>query len=145
MKALLLSAVLTLGFASHVLAGELDNESSVTNQQLQGTLVIRVDQRTNQAAALKTDAVVTTPSQAKALAAKGQFRTLPSSKVRTELDSDGGASSWYFYPQYSYGNSYYYNYTNWYGNWYAPCYSYNYNYYNNYNYYSYYYYSSYWR
>lgn len=139
MKALLMSAVLTLGFASSVFAGELDNESSVTNQQLQGTLVIRVDQRTNQAAALKTDAVVTTPNQAKALAAQGQFKNLPSDKVRTELDQDGGASSWYYYPNYYYNNNYYYNQTYWYGSWYAPCYSYN------YNYYSYYYYSSYWR
>lgn len=138
MKALLI-AVLALGFANASFAGELDNETSVTNSQMQGTLVIRVDQRNQQAAALKTDAVVTNANQAQALATNGQFKTLPADKVRTELDHDGGASSWYYFPSYGYGGGYYYNYAYWYGSWYQPCYTYN------YNYYSYYYYNSYWR
>lgn len=139
MKALLMAAVIAVGFASPVFAGELDNEGSVTNTQLQGTLVIRVDSRTKQAAALKTDAVITDAAAAKALAAQGTFKALPADKVRTELDQDGGASSWYYYPSYGYNGGYYYNYAYWYGNWYQPCYQYS------YNYYSYYYYSSYWR
>lgn len=139
MKALLMAAVFAVGFASPTFAGELDNESSVTNKQLQGTLVIRVDSRTKQAAALKTDAVVTDATAAQTLAAQGQFQALPAGKVRTELDKDGGASSWYYYPSFGYNGGYYNNYAYWYGNWYQPCYTYN------YNYYSYYYYSSYWR
>lgn len=135
MKSILLAMALIAGLATSAFAGELDNEASVTNQQIQGTVVVRVDQRTHQVAAFKTSAVMESPSQAQALV-NNDFQPLASNQVRSELDNDGGASSWYFYVGYNY-----YNYVNWYGCWYAPYYTYN------YGYYSYYYYSNYywWR
>lgn len=129
MKHLILVAALALG-ASSAFAGELDNESSVTNQSMNGTVVIRVDNRTNQTAVLASEQAVTSNAQAQVLAQTGSFDQ--SAPVRNELDQDGGASSWYFYSGYNY-----YSYVYWYGNWYTPCYTYN------YGYYSYYYYSNY--
>ncbi|CAE78432.1 hypothetical protein predicted by Glimmer/Critica [Bdellovibrio bacteriovorus HD100] len=129
MKHLILVAALVLGSGS-AFAGELDNESSVTNQSMNGTVVIRVDNRNNQTAVLATEQAVTSDAQAQVLAQTGSFDQ--SANVRNELDQDGGASSWYFYSGYNY-----YSYVYWYGNWYTPCYTYN------YGYYSYYYYSNY--
>lgn len=133
MKGLILAAALVLGASSFAIAGELDNESSVTNQSMNGTIVIRVDNRTNKTAVLASEQAVSSNSEAQVLAQKGSFQEVSSAHVRSELDQDGGASSWYFYNGYNY-----YGYMNWYGNWYTPCYSYS------YNYYSYYYYSNYW-
>ncbi|AFY00149.1 hypothetical protein [Bdellovibrio bacteriovorus] len=129
MKHLILVAALVLGTGS-AFAGELDNESSVTNQSMNGTVVIRVDNRNNQTAVLASEQAVTSDAQAQVLAQTGSFDQ--SAHVRNELDQDGGASSWYFYSGYNY-----YSYVYWYGNWYTPCYTYN------YGYYSYYYYSNY--
>lgn len=133
MKHLILAAI--LAFAGSATASELDNESSVTNQSMNGTVVIRVDTRNNQAAVLASEQVVTNEAQAQNLVQNGSFSEVPAQNLRSELDSDGGASSWYFYRGYNYG---YYGYVNWYGNWYYPRYYYNYGYYN------YYYYSNYW-
>lgn len=130
MKQLILVAALTLGATSFAFAGELDNESSVTNQSMNGTVVIRVDNRNNQTAVLASETAVTSNAQAQTLAQTGSFEQ--AANVRSELDQDGGASSWYFYSGYSY-----YSYVYWYGNWYTPYYTYN------YGYYSYYYYSNY--
>lgn len=133
MKGLILSAALVLGLAGTAFAGELDNESSVTNQSMNGTVVVRVDNRTNQTAVLASATAVNSDAQAQVLAQTGSFQEVSATNVRNELDQDGGASSWYFYSGYNY-----YSYMYWYGSWYQPCYTYN------YGYYSYYYYSNYW-
>lgn len=145
MKSLLIAASLILGL-SVANAGELDNDSAYTNQQsLQGTVVVRVNTKDNSVAYLKTSKVPGSEKEALDLAANRNYRDLPASKVRSELDQDGGASSWYWYPGYNYGNyynyqyGYSYQYSNlyWYGNYYRPCYYYT------YGNYAYYYYSSY--
>lgn len=137
MMRFILSAALVLGLGSAAVANELDNESGVTNQELQGTLVLRVNTVTNEASFVKTDAAMGSEAEAKAFSQTAEFAKLPASKIKSELDHDGGASSWYFYyPQYNY--NYYNPYCNWYGNYYNPYYQYNYGYYN------YYYYGSYW-
>ncbi|WII70607.1 hypothetical protein QJS83_09070 [Bdellovibrio sp. 22V] len=134
MKHLILVAALILGASSFATAGELDNESSVTNQAMNGTVVIRVDTRTNKASVLTTEQALSSDVEAQALAQSGSFQDLSAAHVGNELDRDGGASSWYFYNNY---NSYYYASMYWYGSWYNPCYSYAYSYYR-YYYYSYY-------
>lgn len=134
MKRLIFAAAVALAAGSTANAGELNNESSVTNQSMNGTVVIRVDTRNNQAAILTTETAVSNNSQAQQLALEGQFKKVSAENVKNELDNDGGASSWYFYG----GSSYYYSSMYWYGSWYHPCYSYNYSYYN------YYYYSNHW-
>lgn len=136
MTRFLLAALLSLGSFSALATGELDNEASVTNQHLQGTVVVRVDSRDNTAAYLRTDSVIVSPEEAKALAGNGDFKVVQAENMRTELDNTTGASSWYYYYQGYYGNPYYNNCLGWYGANYYPFYSYNYSYYN------YYYYSS---
>lgn len=133
-------AAIALGAGSLASASELDNEQSVTNQALNGTVVVRLDTRTQKAAVLATD-VISSDSQAQAVARSGAFKPVSSAHVKSELDQTGGASSWYFYngyhgyPTYNYG--YNYGYLNWYGSWYQPRYTYSYSYYQ-YYYYSYY-------
>lgn len=144
MKHLILTLALSMGVAATAMAGELDNERGVTNRQLNGTVIIRVDTRTNEASAIQVKGDIKDKQQAQAIASKGNFAPAP---VRNELDRDGGASSWYYYPGYGYGYGYNYGYgygygygynnMNWYGNWYRPCYNYNYGYYNYYYYNSY--------
>jgi hypothetical protein len=130
MKHLLLAMALMLGTAGFASANELDNEP--TNQAaMNGTVVIRVDNRTQETSILKTSAAMQGASQAQALVQNGAFAKVSNENVRSELDHDGGASSWYWY-----GGANYYNYMYWYGSYYTPCYTYN------YNYYSYYYYSN---
>ncbi|MNL43775.1 hypothetical protein D3C87_1663040 [compost metagenome] len=134
MKHLILVAALALaGFSAS--AGELDNESSVTNQSMNGTIVVRVDTRTNAVAVLATDAVMQNNHEAQALAQESTFSPMPAKNLAKELDQDGGASSWYWYGGY---NQYYYSSMYYYGNWYNPCYNYN------WGYYRYYYYSNCW-
>jgi hypothetical protein len=135
MKALLIVLSLVAGLTTSVFAGELDNEGAVVNQTLQGTVIVRLDTRTHEVAAVKLSDVMNSEVQAQN-AVNNSFQTLPATQVRSELDQDGGASSWYFYTGYNY-----YSYLNWYGCWYAPYYTYN------YGYYTYYYYSNYygWR
>lgn len=144
MKSILLAASLIMG-ASFAFAGELDNDSAYTNRQsLQGTVVVRVDTENNSVAYMKTAKVPGSEKEAKAMASNQNFSKLSANNMRSELDQDGGASSWYWYPGYNYGYNYrysygYYNSSNlyWYGNTYRPCYNYT------YGGYSYYYYSSY--
>lgn len=136
MMRFILAATLALGVSSFALAGELDNEAGVTNKELTGTLVLRVDTRTNEAAYVKLDAGLNSEAEAIALAQSATFSKVPAANLKTELDQDGGASSWYFYSPYQY--PYYTPACNYYGNYYNPYYSYNYGYYN------YYYYGSWW-
>ncbi len=131
MMRLILSATLLLGMGSFATAGELDNESGVTNKELQGTMVLRVNSLTKEASFVKTEATMSSEADAKAFAQAAEFTKIPTAKIKSELDNDGGASSWYFYyPQY---NSYQPT-CNWYGNYYSPYYYYSYGYYNYYYY-----------
>lgn len=133
----ILGAILALGMSSVAIANELDNESGVTNKELTGTLVLRVDSRTNEASYVKTDAVMTSEAVAVEFIKTADFKNVPVANMKAELDKDGGSSSWYFYyAPYSY--PYYTPMCNWYGSYYNPYYSYGYGYYN------YYYYGSYW-
>jgi len=139
MMRFILAAALALGVSSFAKAGELDNEAGVTNKELKGTLVLRVDTRTNEMAFVKLDNALGSEVEAKALAQNNaNFAPVPAANVRSELDKDGAASSWYFYnpypypyytPAYGYGPS-----CNYYGNYYQPYYSYNCGYYNYYYY-----------
>ncbi len=132
MKSFILAAALVFA-AGSAFAGELDNESSVTNQAMNGTVVVRVDSRNNQTSVMTSAAAVRAGNEAQNLVETGSFKAVGSKNVKSELDQDGGASSWYFYN----GYNNYYGCVNWYGNWYRPYYTYN------YSYYSYYYYSNY--
>jgi hypothetical protein len=133
MMRFILSAALVLGMGSFAIAGELDNESGVTNKELQGTMVLRVNTLTKEASFVKTDATMMSEADAKAFAQATEFAKVPAANLRSELDSDGGASSWYFYNPYQQYN-YYQPVCNWYGNYYNPYYQYNYGYYNYYYY-----------
>lgn len=133
MKRFILIAALVVGAGSSAMAGELDNESSVTNQAINGTVVIRVDSRTSKASVLTAATPVQAGAEAQNLVQTGSFESVGNAHVKSELDQDGGASSWYFYN--GYNNNY--GYMNWYGNWCRPYYTYS------YSYYYYYYYSSY--
>jgi hypothetical protein len=151
MKKLILLAslmVITSSLAVKSVAGELDDEKSVSNQQLEGTVIVRVDTRDNSSAfVMKADGKFANENEAQAAAADSKYTAMPSERVKSELDQDGGSSSWYFYNNYygcgyycnynnyGYGYNYNYNYSmNWYGNYYNPVYSYN---NGNYNYYYY--------
>ena len=82
---------------------------------------------------LQVDEVVATEAQAQGLI-DSKFSAVPQEKVRSELDREAGASSWYwYYPGYSYGYGYGYGYY-YGGNCYNPWYSYGYGYYNYYYY-----------
>lgn len=131
--------IMSLGLISN--ANELDNEAQVTNQQLQGTVIVRIDSRDQSTAMIHTDVAFKNNQMAQAFAIQTDFKLLDSAHVKTELDNDGGTSSWYHYHHYNNNyynnnNNYYYpnNYFYWYGNYYQPCYSYSYGYYNYYYY-----------
>lgn len=126
----LLSAAVLLG-AGFASANELDRNP--VNEGLKGTVVVRVDQRTNAVAIAQADVVPATEAQAQALASKAAFSPVAPKNLRGELDNDGGASSWYWC---NYG--YNYGYLYWYGYSYNSYYSYS------YGYYSYYYYGRRW-
>lgn len=130
LRTILMSALMALG-ASSAVASELDNEGSVTNQGLQGTVVIRVDSRDGSVSMAQAQTPANT-RDAQALAQAANFRQVGAAHLRSELDQDAGASSWYWY-----NNPYSYSHLGWYGYSYYPYYNYS------YSYYSYYYYSSY--
>lgn len=130
-RPILMSALIALG-GSTAIASELDNEGSVTNQGLQGTVVIRVDSRDGSVAMAQAQAVPADSREAKALSQVASFRKVGTGNLRSELDQDAGASSWYWHY-----NPYSYSHLGWYGYNYRPYYTYS------YSYYSYYYYSSY--
>lgn len=126
------AAAATMTFSLSAFAGELDNEAGVTNSKLQGTLVLRVDTRNNQTSFAQSPAAMPSVKAAKALTKSAKFAAVPSQKIKSELDQDGGASSWYFYQPYGY--NYYRPNCYWYGYNYAPYYTYTYGYYNYYYY-----------
>ena len=168
MKRLLLALVI-LGLSSAGYARELDDESSVTNRQIKGTMILRVDKRTHKADYVKTDQTMTSKDKAKVFVKNAKFNRVPAANIKSELDRSGGSSSWYFYDRgydRGYGRGGYdggygrggydggydggygrggYNggYGNYYNNPYCNYYGSNYQPYYNYNngYYSYYYYS----
>lgn len=136
LKNILLSTVLTLSCgAAFASPDELDQDR--TNQSIQGTVVLRVDQRNGEMAMVQVDNVVASKSEAQGLV-NSDFAAVPKEKIHSELDREAGASSWYwYYPGYSNGYGYGGAYYNYYGNCYNPWYSYS------YGYYSYYYYNRY--
>lgn len=139
LKSLLLTACLVL-VSGTMFAGtdELDQDRS--NQSIQGTVVLRVDQRSGEMAMVNVENVITDKTEAQSLVTK-EFTAVPKEKVHNELDRESGASSWYwYYPGYShgygYGSAYYYYYGNCYNPWYSYSYGYySYYYYNRYSYY----------
>lgn len=115
---------------SSAYASELDKEQP--NTAIQGTVVFRIDSRDQKIAVQYSDAIVANQDEAQALTG-GEFTVVPQGKVKSELDQDAGASSWYFY--YNYAYAYYYRS----GYYYNPCFTYNsgyytYYYYNRYSY-----------
>jgi len=146
--ALALTATMTT-VSAH--AGELDNEKSVTNQQVQlakdlpATLVMRVDQKTGAIQAFHSSLKL--PASAEAIQKVSAQTFAPvdlkgqvAGRAVGELDRASSSSSWYFcFPNYNwYTPSYYYGGYN-YG--YSPYYNYGYGGYNYYfyswNYYGY--------
>lgn len=145
-----------IGLSSFGNARELDDERSVTNSQIKGTMILRIDKRTHKAEYVQTDGVMTSKEKAKKTAKTAKFKTVPNAHIKSELDGDAGSSSWYFYNGYrggynggydggydggygrgGYDNGYYNNYNpycNYYGNTYRPYYYYNSGYYNYYYY-----------
>ncbi len=132
LKSVLLASM-TMAFVSSAQAGIDELDQDPVNQTIQGTVVLRVDQRTGEMAMLQTEALTDTEAEAQSLI-HNHFENVPQDKIKSELDRESGASSWYwYYPGYNSGygyNRYYYNY----GNCYSPWYSY---YYGNYSYYYY--------
>ncbi len=122
--------LLALSFAQAD-SGELDQDRA--NQSIQGTVILRQDQRTGETVMAEVSNVLMTADEAKALI-NTNFKAIPEGKIKTELDREAGASSWYWYypyPSYGYSYSSYYYY---YGHCYSPWYSYSYGYYNYYYY-----------
>lgn len=145
MKSILLASGLILA-TSFAGARELDNDSAYTNQQsLKGTVIVRVNTQDNTVAYTQAAQIPGSEKEAIALSANSSYRKVGAANLRSELDQDGGASSWYWYPGYNYnagynwGYGYNYQYSNlyWYGSYYRPTYYYS------YGSYQYYYYSSY--
>lgn len=126
MKVFFGAAIIALSIFAQ--AGELDQDTR--NQGLNGTVVVRVDQRNQSSSVLKTESPVQSNQEAITLAKSAAFKAIKTENVKTELDAAGGASSWYWYC----GNQYP-TYLYWYGYTYYPVYTYN------YSYYTYYYYS----
>lgn len=143
LKNIILGIIVSLN-CTLVFAGVDELDQDKANQALQGTVVMRIDQRTGTLSMAQVENVVTSKAEALVLA-KGNFQAVPNEKIRSELDREAGASSWYwYYPGYSNGYGYNYGYNNayyyYYGNCYNPWYSYSsgyysYYYYNRYSYY----------
>lgn len=123
----------TMGSLAH--AGELDNETSVINEQaarakdLPGTVIVRVNEMNGEAAVLETSAALSLDDAGKTAILNADFKVLP--KVAAELDQTSSTSSWfawyprgyysaptYYYAGYNYGYRNCYSYS-WYGySWY---------------------------
>lgn len=158
-KNMLLTTLFCLvGISAFASVDELDQNAS--NQAIQGTVVLRVNQQTGEMAMVQVNEVVQTKEDAVALANQ-DFQAIPKDKIRSELDREVSASSWYWYfPGFSFGynggygygggygsggygyggynqyNPYYYSYGNCYNPWYSYSYNnYAYYYYNRYSYY----------
>ena len=123
MKALLVLLVATLSSA-HAFASELDNEKSVTNQQvalsydLPKTLVLRVQEGTGRTEAVESKVALSMTEATKAQMDLMNFVEVDPKNPATELDRDSSQSSYYlcfnrynwYYPQYYY-YGYSYNYS----------------------------------
>lgn len=109
-------------------AGELDDETDVTNRQVElaqdlpQTLVVRVSEDESETAVLHMDEALPADASIQETIAKLEFtRITPGAASAHELDQDGSRSSWYFYfnywnyrwPTYSY-YGYHYSYQNYY-------------------------------
>lgn len=103
---LILAFVLTGISAGTGVAGELDDESSVTNRQIKGTIILRVDKRNRKADYVKTDTVMSSKEKAKTFVKTAKFQRVPASKIKSELDQSGGSSSWYFYDRGGFNRGY---------------------------------------
>lgn len=102
LKLILLSIALVVSSLSGW-AGTDELDQDRTNQSLQGTVVLRVDQRNGQVAMVKVEEFVDSKQEAQSLA-DTEFSPVPNEKVHTELDREAGAASWYwFYPGYRQG------------------------------------------
>lgn len=133
---------LALTVSTSAFAGELDNESNVTNQQAQlatdlpATLVIRVNETTQDIEVLHSNNALPAGEAAKAVVDQhaSEFKKIDvKSGMTGELERDSSRSSWYFcFPTYNwYSPSYYY---------YGYSYSYSQYYWYNWGGYNYYYY-----
>lgn len=104
MKYILSSLLIVLGAGSLAIAGELDNEHGVTNKDnMRGTLVLRINKRTNKAEYVTTDKNLSSKDKAKSFSKNASYKNVPSGKMKNELDNSGGSSSWYFYNGYGGG------------------------------------------
>ncbi len=137
MKSLLTLAVLALAVGAQ--AGELDRDQPNVGAS-DSTIVVRVDTQTGAVEKLELNQGLEI-DQAKALAenSSAQFEKVAPSKIKSELDQEAGASSWFWFcPTYYSAPSYGYDYYNTgfynYGNWYTNYYSYRYDRYNYYYY-----------
>lgn len=138
-----MKTILTLAAAAMIAvsaqAGELDNPTQPNVGQADSTIVVRVNTQTGAVEKLElNEGLAVDQAQALAQDSSVQFEQVAQNNIKSELDQEAGASSWYWYcPTYysypSYGNYYntgFYSY----GYWYSSYYSYN---YSNYNYYYY--------
>ncbi|MCB0412386.1 MAG: hypothetical protein KDD22_07660 [Bdellovibrionales bacterium] len=133
--ALILSALGAGLLSFNVSASELDQDmSNVQNPEFDGTVILRVDTRTNESSMVKLQNTVSSEAEVKGLISNAEFTPVAPEKVRSELDNETGSSSWYWYwYSYSYNYAYYPSYY-YYGYSYQPYYYYNYGYYNYYCY-----------
>lgn len=140
-RILLIAALAILSqpaLVSPALAGELDNESSVINEQavrakdLPQTVVVRIDEATGAASVLESKTALPADAQGHAVVQNlsSSFKSV-SNTGATELDRDSSSSSWYAWYNYSYYYApvyYYYSYTYTYTSYYSYR-SYGYSYY----------------
>ena len=131
-RILMILALALTGFtATTVVAGELDNEAKVINEQalrakeLPQTVVVRIDQKTGEASVLEsTETLAQDEKTVAALHTSRGFVKLNAAGT-SELDRTSSSSSWfYYYPRgHYYAPTYYYSNYSYY---YQPCYSYTY-------------------
>lgn len=129
--AFLAFAALGLGMAPSAMAGELDNEKAVVNEEalrakdLPATVIVRVNDKTGEASVLETSKTLSQDSASQIAVANmgGEFKAV--SNTVKEIDQMKSTSSWfvwfnvasYFVPTY-----YYYGYTYSYRPWYSYSY-----------------------
>ena len=122
---------LSLGISTPSVAGELDNERSVINEEalrakdLPGTVIVRVNDKTGEASVLETSKTLSQDAASQAAVANmGTEFKVVSNDVK-EIDQMKSISSWYVWfntSRFYVPTYYYYGYT--YS--YRPCYSYSY-------------------
>lgn len=140
MTKFLLAAALLVGFGT-AQAGELDNEKTVTTEQinlaadLPATVVVRVKAGTNEVEVLHSKSELAADESSQALVSTSSFvkMDVKGKMTASELDQDSSSSSWYFcFPSYNYyqPSYYYYGYQYSYSSYYSYYYSgYQYSYY----------------